>query len=431
MISKIDWRRPYPALRRQQEPFLARQLRSVWERSPFYQRLWKSPPSPERFEAMPLVTKADLHGALDEGAYLGSNLAWPMEDVAHIHTSSGTSGKPTYFALTTRDYAAWMRTFIRGFELAGIRRGDRVLHAFAMSRGYAGGVPMIDALEEMGCVALPIGAEAGSVRLVDAVGRLRPDVIYASPSMLRRLGEAYRDETTADPSGTSVRLVVTGGEPGAGDPESKRELRELWGAEVTEAGGGTDVCPLMVVECALHAGLHFLAGDDVLFELVDPDSGRVLEVEGEAEGEIVYTHLFREAHPVVRMRHGDIVRLDVTPCECGIGAPRIRFRGRSDDMLIVRGVKVFPSSVQAVAVQFRPALTGFVAIRRRAGLSSVDGPLRVVCESASHPAPDSLREAFERRARDVLGVRVECELVAAGTLAREGGQKGTWVLTDE
>ncbi len=430
-MTEIDWRSAYAGLRRQQHPFLRAQLASLWTRSEFYRRLWGSPPDPERFTDLPLIVKSDLHTALDEGGFMGSNLAWPVDDLAHIHTSSGTSGKPTYFALSRRDYAAWMRTFTRGFELAGIRRGDRVLHAFAMARGYAGGVPMIEALEAMGCVALPIGAEAGSVRLIDAVARLRPDVIYASPSMLRRLGQAYEEETGRNAAQTSVRLVLTGGEPGAGDPESKQQLGDLWGAEVREAGGGTDVCPLMVVECERHDGLHFVAGDDVLFELIDAETGDVLDIQSEVEGEIVYTHLVREASPIVRMRHGDVVGVDARPCHCGIAAPRIRFRGRSDDMLIVRGVKVFPSSVQAVAAQFRPALTGAVAVRRPSKAGSVDGPLRVVCECVPGSESDALKEAFERRARDAIGVRVESEFVQPGSLTTEGGQKGKWVLSDE
>jgi phenylacetate-CoA ligase len=429
-MRELDWRADYADLRRQQQPPLSRQLESVWRRSHFYRRLWGSPPDADRFTGLPLVTKSDLHAALAEPGFMGSNLAWPISDLAHIHTSSGTSGKPTYFALSARDYRAWMRTFTRGFELAGMRRGDRVLHAFAMARGYAGGVPMIEALETMGCVALPIGAEAGSVRLVDALARLQPDVVYASPSMLRRLGQAYEEENGGSPAGTSVRLVLTGGEPGAGDPESKQQLRDMWGADVREAGGGTDVCPLMFVECDRHDGLHFVAGDDVLLEIIDPESCAALEVIGEVEGEIVYTHLFREASPIVRMRHGDIVHINARPCACGIGAPRLRFRGRSDDMLIVRGVKVFPSSIQAVAAQFRPALTGAIAVRRPAQHGSIDGPLWVVCECATESASDALREAFERRARDAIGVRVACELVGPGSLSVEGGQKGKLVLDE-
>lgn len=403
-----------------------RQVQDVWERSPFYREIWGARPARGAFEEVPLVSKRDLHRALETGL-LGSNLACDPAELAHIHTSSGTSGKPTYFGLTRSDYEAWMRTFARGFTLAGIRSGDRVLHAFAMSKGYAGGVPMIEAFEAMGCVALPLGAEAGSLRLVDAVSRLEPSVLYCSPSMARRLAVSYEEETGRKAADSSIRIVLTGGEPGAGDPDSKRQLSEAWGANVRECGGGTDVCPLMVAECEAKNGLHFIAGDDVFFELIDPETAAPVALKGRAEGEIVYTHLHRRANPIVRMRHGDMVEIDVAPCACGLAAPRLRFKGRSDDMLIVRGVKLYPSSIQSVVSQFSPDLAGPFAIRKaRPGVT--DEALRVVCEGKGEP---SVKERFESRARDLLGVRVICEIVPQGTLDRGGSTKTAWILTDE
>ncbi|NDH51385.1 MAG: phenylacetate--CoA ligase family protein [Betaproteobacteria bacterium] len=423
----IDWRMSYSDLRAAQQPALARQLSRVWDRSEFYREIWKKPPSESSFGELPLVTKQDFHEALQSG-FLGSNLSCAPEDLVHIHTSSGTSGRPTYFGLTARDYAAWMKIFTRGFQLAGIRPGDRVLQGFAMSRGYAGGVPMIEAFESMGCVALPVGAEAGSVRLVDAIRQLLPNVLYASPSMARRLAGVYRDEVGRSAADSSVRLLLTGGEPGAGDPESKRALGDMWGAEVRECGGGTDVSPLMVVECEAHDGLHFVAGDEVLIEVINPIDSSLASLTGRAEGEIVYTHLAREANPVVRMRHGDLVELSTEPCRCGMHAPRLWFRGRSDDMLIVKGVKIFPSNIQAVVSEFAPDLSGAFTIRRP-NLDDAAGLLRVVCESVRVADPD-LKGNFERRARDRIGVRIECELVPLGTLGADQAQKGKW-LTDD
>ncbi len=426
----LDWRHSYATLRQHQQPALRAQIESIWQRSQFYRDIWGQPHQADAFEDIPLISKRDLHQALESG-FLGSNLACDRHDLVHIHASSGTSGRPTYFGLTKADYEAWMEIFIRAFKLGGVRAGDRVLHGFAMSRGYAGGVPMIEAFEAMGCVALAVGADAGSVRLIDALHRLEPAVLYASPSMARRLAMAYEQEYGVAAAKTSVRLVLTGGEPGAGDPASKRSLAETWGAEVRECGGGTDVCPLMVMECDAHDGLHFVAGDQVLFELIDPDSGHVLPLHGRTEGEIVYTHLFREANPVIRMRHGDMVEIQVGKCTCGIEAPRLRFLGRSDDMLIVRGVKLFPSSVQSVISQFAPALNGNFVIRRpRAELA--DDLLRVTCECTLDAAARAgLREGLENRARQSLGVRVTCELVDAGMLNQDTGKKTSWVVSDD
>jgi phenylacetate-CoA ligase len=128
------------------------------------------------------------------------------------------------------------------------------------------------------------------------------------------------------------------------------------------------------------------------------------------------------------MRHGDLVQVETGRCRCGLAAPRIWFRGRSDDMLIVKGVKIFPSNVQAVVSEFAPELTGAFTIRRpRSG--SVDGPLRVVCEIAGADDP-ALKEKFENRARSVIGVRIDCELVPIGRLGTDDAQKGVWVTNE-
>lgn len=429
----VDWQQEYHQLRSQQDATLAQQLERLWERSPFLRSIWRkrggfdASPDPASFDALPLISKQDIRQALDSGDFLGTHLACDPHEVAHIHATSGTSGKPTYFGLTERDFDAWLEIFVRGFRLAGAQAGHVVLQGFAMSRGYAGGVPMVRGFERIGAVVLPLGAEAGSVRLCDAIDRLRPDVIYASPSVVRRLAEHFEQEYGRSPGSTSVALIITGGEPGAGDAASKNAISGTWGAEVREAGGGSDICPLMWTECAAHDGLHFVAGDEVLFELIDPGTGQSLTVDDGVEGEIVYTHLQRQANPLVRMRHADIVRLQVSTCDCGLSTPRMRFLGRSDDMLIVRGVKIFPSSVQAVVSEFVPRLAGPMALVG-SPTGMVDGPLEVVCEAGNEDDINRVAVAFEVRARELLGVRVHCRLVPTGTLQVQGAQKGRWIV---
>lgn len=433
MTDRINWRASHDKLREAQAPLLDQQLSSLWQRSPFLAGIWRTKagfdraPKASELTRVPLVTKDDLRLALAEGS-LGRHLACDPMEVAHIHATSGTSGRPTYFGLTARDHDAWLEIFVRGFSLGGARRGDRVLHAFAMARGYAGGVPMVAGFQRMGCTVLAMGAEAGSSRISDALERLQPTVVYASPSMLRRLAPIYEEETGRSAATTAVRSVITGGEPGAGDPASKRALEELWGANVREAGGGSDICPLMWAECEAQAGLHFVAGDEVLFEIIDPDTGEELSVEDGVEGEIVYTHLRRDANPLVRMRHADIVEMTTSGCDCGLAAPRIRFRGRSDEMVIVRGVKVFPSAVQAVVSQFVPPLTGRVAIHRPGGDGDEAG-LQISCEWVDGGDETAQRQRLETRARDALGVRVSCRLVPVGALG-DSGQKATWIVRE-
>lgn len=430
----IDWQQDYHTLRSQQEAALARQINRLWEHSSYLHTMWRhrggfdNAPDVTSFEAIPLISKHDLRQALDACDFLGTHLACDPSEVTHIHATSGTSGRPTYFGLTERDFEAWLEIFMRGFRLAGAWTGNIVLQGFAMSRGYAGAVPMVRGFERLGCVVLPLGAEAGSARLCDAIKRLRPDVLYASPSVVRRLADHFQEEYGRDPSDSSIGLIITGGEPGAGDPASKRALSAAWGAEVREAGGGSDICPLMWMECATHDGLHFVAGDEVLFEIIDPATGQAISVEDGVEGEIVYSHLRRQSNPLVRMRHADIVRVQVSKCGCGLTMPRIRFLGRSDDMLIVRGVKIFPSSVQAVVSEFVPHLHGAVALVG-SPTGVIDGPLEVLCESGESDDAERIAAQFELRAREILGVRVHCRLVPLGTLHEQGAQKGRWMVT--
>lgn len=430
----IDWALDHEGLRSAQDELLGGQLQRVWERSEFLRGVWTRggftrSPRLDEFESLPLIAKSDLRAAMDAGGFLGTHLACERADVAHVHATSGTSGRPTYFGLTARDFDAWMRIFIRGFELCGARPGDVILHAFAMSRGYAGGAPMVRAFEQMGCTVLALGAEAGSARLSDVIVRLAPDLLYASPSMLRRLAERYAEETGEPAASTSMTKIITGGEPGAGDPTSKRALTQGWGAQVREAGGGSDICPLMWAECDEQDGLHFVAGDEVLFEVVDPETARPLDLRDGMEGEIVYTHLRRQANPLVRMRHGDIVQVTVGACGCGRLSPRIHFRGRADEILIVRGVKIFPSSVQSVVSEFVPRLTGSVAIRQRSADAS-ERPLEILCEWNGAEDAEELAGMVERRARDLLGVRVDCRLVGQGEFG-DKGQKARWIVSSE
>lgn len=410
------------------------QLGRLWQHSDFYRERWSSAgfvsaPRAHELRDLPMLSKDDLRVAQDASSFLGAYRVCDEREVAHVCATSGTSGRPTYFGLTAGDMDDWIRIFERGFQVAGLRAGQRVLHAFAMSRGYAGGVPMIAALQSMGCVAYAIGAEAGSSRLSDALDRLRPDVLYATPSLVRHLARRYEEESGKPASGTTVRLILTGGEPGAGDAGSRARIAELWGASVRELAGGSDICPLMWSECDQQNGLHFVAEDSVAVELLDLESQEPVATNGPAVGELIYTHLRRIASPLVRMRHADAVTFDPTPCSCGLDTPRIKFIGRTDDMLIVRGVKVFPSAVQAAIAEFQPPLTGAVSVDPD---SAEKGILHIYCETMPETLedesvqPNSVVDRVQARVREVLGVRTLCSLVPAGALIQEGSAKSRW-----
>jgi phenylacetate-CoA ligase len=188
---------------------------------------------------------------------------------------------------------------------------------------------------------------------------------------------------------------------------------------VTEAMGVGDIGPSLFGECEQQDGMHLGAHGFVHLEVVDPDSGEARPLEDGAEGELVLTHLQHRATPLIRFRTRDHVVVKTSPCACGREGPRIRCVGRTDDMLIVRGVNVFPSAIREVVNEFAPRVSGHIVVRPRSAGVKQEPPLPVSVELAREAdADDELAQAISSRLREVLVVRAEVELVPFGTLER-------------
>lgn len=423
---------PRSEVERTQRERLRQQLAYLQQRSDLYADVLRGIDA-SSFEvgdlaALPLTDKEMLRASLAERPPLGRHLAAELTAVAQVHTTSGTTGSPAYVGLTARDRDDWLEIFVRGFWANGLRPSDSVLHAFAMSRGYAGALPMVQALLHMGARVLPIGIEAGTERLLDALRQLRPTCLYASPSFARYLGDGARKRGLAGAS-SGIRLVMSGGEPGIAEGSTRTELRAMWGADVRELMGGSDVCPMLWGECPEEDGMHELAPDLVLTEFILPESGDVTTTPKPGGiYEIVYTHLRREATPLLRFRQGDLVEIRESSCRCGRTGVRIRGRGRIDDLLIVKGVKLFPAAVADVVASFRPAVTGELRIlrpQRSSVLESID--VRIETTLAEPDARRSLTEAIERSIHDRLAVRARVHPVDAGSLPEQDGAKRSLV----
>ena len=213
--------------------------------------------------------------------------------------------------------------------------------------------------------------------------------------------------------------MLVAGEPGGGEPAFRAALERGWGARVTEAMGIGDIGVSLWGECEEQDGMHLGARGFVAPELIDPASGRVIALEDGARGELVLTHLRHRAAPLLRFRTRDHVEIRMTPCPCGRTGPRIRCLGRTDDMLIVRGVNVFPSAVREVVSAFAPEVSGHVVLRPQAPGVKQDPPLPVTVELSRGRNPDSaLARAIGDRLRSVLVVQAEVDLVRWGTLDR-------------
>ncbi|HSL63683.1 MAG TPA: hypothetical protein VK874_03415, partial [Gaiellaceae bacterium] len=226
-------------------------------------------------------------------------------------------------------------------------------------------------------------------------------------------------ERLLDLRASSVEHVLVAGEPGGGEPAFRAALEEGWGAKVTEAMGIGDIGVSLWGECEQQDGMHLGARGFVHAELIEPDTDESVAMEDGAAGELVLTHLRHRAAPLLRFRTRDHVIVRAGPCACGRTGPRVRCVGRTDDMLIVRGVNVFPSAVREVVGAFVPRVSGNVVVRPQAEGVKQKPPLPVSVELAHGEADDPLlAQAIREKIRDVLVVQTHVELVPWGTLRR-------------
>jgi phenylacetate-CoA ligase len=250
------------------------------------------------------------------------------------------------------------------------------------------------------------------------VDELRPEAVVLTPSYAAHLVEAAARRGMSLRE-SSVERVLVAGEPGGGESAFRARLEEGWGAKVTEAMGVGDVGVSLWGECEEQDGMHLGARGFVHAELIDPETGAAVEMEDGAEGELVLTHLRHRAAPLLRFRTRDHVQVMTSPCSCGRTGPRIRCLGRTDDMLIVRGVNVFPSAVRDVVTAFAPDVSGHILVRPESPGVKQEPPLPVSVELAQGTEPDTaLAEAIRARLRTVLVVQTRVDLVPWGSLRR-------------
>ncbi len=303
----------------------------------------------------------------------------------------------------------------RSYAASGIKPGQRIISTYAAGPFAAGAA--LASFERIGLCHIPVGT-GNTERLMMAIERLRPEAAVLTPSYAAYLVE-WAQERGADLAGSSVERVLVAGEPGAGEPAFRRRLEDGWGANVTEAMGIGDIGVSVWGECEAKDGMHLGARGFVHPELIDPVDGESLSIEDGASGELVLTHLRHRAAPLLRFRTRDHVEFRTSPCPCGRTGPRVRCIGRTDDMLIVRGVNVFPSAVREVVSAFAPEVSGHILVRPRDPGVKQEPPLPINVELApGRSAQASLAEDMQRRLRNVLVVQTHVELVPWGTLQR-------------
>lgn len=396
---------------------LDRQLAYVGARSAFYQRKWgqrRACLTSADFAELSFTTRRDLQNDQDVDPPFGSYLAADKAMVSRVHRTSGSTGKSLLIALSAADVE---RTIERGaacLSAAGAGPGDLIVHCLNYCL-WSGGVTDHQCLERTGAGVIPFGV-GRSAELIETMLRLKPTGIHCTPSYLGRLEERLLADFGKSPKELGLRIGLFGGEPGLQDPQFRSRIEAKWGFRAVDANYGmAEVLSIFGAECDARCGLHFEGGDAVWAEIRKVDSDEAVAFEAGATGELVLTHLQRECQPLVRYRTSDVVEVLATDrCECGRASPRFRVIGRVDDMIVVRGLNVFPSAIAEVINTFSEELSGSYLIdvdrhdpiRRIVVRAEASGS----CGNAS--IGDRLGEAILAR----LGVRVEVELAAGGSL---------------
>lgn len=409
-------------------------VRRCWEGSRFYRgRLEAAGVEPgdvqgvDDLERLPiLLTKEDERelqerSRADLGHPFGEHLVVPVDEVVAVASTSGTTGAPTFYAFTARDVATTDELWARAFRFAGVRAGDTVLHGFGLSM-FLAGVPVVRALERMGARPVPVGAEAGSERLLRIADLLPARVLACTPSYATYLAEQAPKVLGRPASELGVEIVVCAGEPGAGIPHVRSAIQRAFGAAVYDMLGGAHGVMCCSCDAEPYAGMHVLGQDTaVTTHLVDQETKAPVPLAEGAVGERVKTSLHWEAQPQLRAAVGDVYQVHTETCPCGIPGPRVRVLGRTDDLLIVKGVKIYPAAVKNVVQELTPLATGAFRIVLDAPGPRVEPPLRLTVERGAdvdEAGGAKLAARLEQALHSRMTVRPEITVVPAGSLGR-------------
>jgi len=288
----------------------------------------------------------------------------PIENIVRITSTSGTTGTPTLYTLTQHDVDIVNEIHARSFWMAGIRPGHVILQAMSLSM-FVGGLPLSQMIMHMGACIVPVGVEGGTKRVLDFIRLTSPSALFATPSFGQYLIEQSPQLIGKEAGELGIKRFFTAAEPGGGNPEVRKLLSEgFGGAKIFDHTGGGHAFHAASCEepSETYGGMHLMSGDHCLVELVDPKTKKNVEIENGATGEMVLTSLDWEGGPFMRYAYGDIIQAFTNPCSCGRTGIKLKIIGRADDMLIVKGVNVYPEAIKKEILRFRPEVTGFFRI---------------------------------------------------------------------
>ncbi|MBS1875009.1 MAG: phenylacetate--CoA ligase [Acidobacteria bacterium] len=412
---------PTPQLRELQLMRLKAIVARGWDRVPLERKRMEARGlTPEHIASLPdiaklpFTVKSDLRDTYPFGLF-----ASPMEEIVRLHASSGTTGKPIVVAYTQQDVNVWTSVMVRSFAICGLHHGDVIQNAYGYGL-FTGGLGAHYGGEGLGATVIPISG-GNTDRQIMVMKDFRVTAICSTPSYFLHLIERAA-QLDVDIRELPLRAGVFGAEPWT--EGMRKRIEALTGIRAFDIYGLSEIIgPGVAVECPHQDGLHIFE-DHFYPEIVDPDTGAVLP-DGE-EGELVLTTLSKFAMPMIRYRTRDITSLIAEPCPCGRSLRRMRRIGRrSDDMLIIRGVNVFPSQVEAALLEVEGTLPHYqIILTRRHGLDQMEVQVEVTAESFSDKigALEQLNDKIADAIEHVLGIRVLVTLVEPHTIQRSEGK---------
>ena len=411
----------HATLERLQVDRLRALLAEVAAHNVFFQRKWKDAGAGDvtairtldDFRRLPLTTKQELIDDQQTHPPFGTVLTYPVERYNRYHMTSGTTGRPLRWLDTPDSWDWWTRCWGFVYRAAGVGPEDRILFPFSFGP-FIGFWAGFDAATRLGALAVPGGGQDSVLRLRNLI-ETSATVLVCTPSYALRLAQVAREQGI-DPATTSIRATIHAGEPGANIPGTKRRIEESWGAKCFDHCGMTEVGALGF-ECISQPGGPHFNESEFIIEVINPLTG---EPARDGQGELVVTNLGRWGSPGIRYRTGDLVRLNPSRCACGRTFVRAEggILARADDMLIVRGVNVFPSVIEDIVRRY-PTVDEFrIEVARRHEMTEIRILLEI--DEAAHGGEvcDRTVAAVGDDVRHTVGLRVETAAVAAGTLPR-------------
>ena len=421
-------------------------LNRVYEQSPYYRdkfdRAGVNPQnlkSLEHYQEYPFFDKDEERASQEASREtarhtFGLHITCNPRSVNRVSSSSGTTGSPTYSGFTLKDREITNDNQARALVRLGIEPGDVVMHASVLSMWIAG-IPGVDSMMAYGVCLVPVGALSGVERVAQIARDTRPKSIKCTVSFAQYLAKHMQERTGIDPATLGLEKVVVFGEPGGSIPEIYEPLEKgFGGAMVHDIMGATGCHSPTGISCEEHNGIHFYAEDNAMFEICDPESLQSLPVEDGVEGEIVFTGLERECGPLIRWRDKDIIQVTTEPCRCGRPGPRMLFKGRVDDMLLVKGVNVFPNAVRDVINKTSDLTTGNIRIVKSDPGPVVPAPVLVKVEVKAG-LPDQKKQALagdlDNAIHHQLRFRATFELIDEGEFELLKGATGKTRLVEQ